>query len=166
MKKTATYRELHQKRGSRATGFARSMATASKLQVCAHMLDASARARGLSLDVALGAKCVRIALPHILIATCLKMQLDAVHWSQAAGMQACSDQALAFAISNGAHTSAMKQRIDDQIAELKWDQEQELAASESAAFAGSLLLSMAGIIKAHPHVVAGSVARACLCSCA
>jgi hypothetical protein len=146
MKKTVTYRELYQKRGSRATGFARSMATASKLQVCAHDAlgsgnrDLSRRSPGRKVR----SNCF---VMHIFTVTCLKIQLDAA-WSQAAGMQACSDQALAFAISNGAHTSAMKQRIDDQIAELKWDQEQELAASESAAFAGSLLLSMAGISSA------------------
>ena len=64
-------------------------------------------------------------------------------------MDACSDQALAFAISNGVqNAAAIKRRVADEIADAKMKRDQELAASQSAAFTGSLLLSMAGILPA------------------
>lgn len=61
-------------------------------------------------------------------------------------MDACSDQALAFAISNGVQNAAMKRRVADEIADAKKKRDQELAASQSAAFTGSFLLSMAGTL--------------------
>jgi hypothetical protein len=64
---------------------------------------------------------------------------------QAAGLGACSDQALAFAISSGTQSASIKQRVSEQLAESRRVQDQQQAASENAALAGSLLLSLAGM---------------------
>ena len=61
----------------------------------------------------------------------------------AAGLQACSDQALAFAISS-AGGSGMRQQIANEIAVSNRQQGENRTAQEHAALSGSLLLSLAG----------------------
>ena len=62
---------------------------------------------------------------------------------EAAGLQACSDQALAFAISS-AGGSGMRQQIASEIEDSNRQQGEDRAAQEHTALSGSLLLSLAG----------------------
>jgi len=63
---------------------------------------------------------------------------------QAKGIQACSDQALAFAISSGSQKDSIKKKVEENLSSARRIRRQGLEKSESAALSGSLLLSFAG----------------------
>ena len=63
---------------------------------------------------------------------------------QAKGIQACSDQALAFAISSGSQKDSIKKKVEENLSSARCIRRQGLEESESAALSGSLLLSFAG----------------------